>query len=172
MLLDEVEDLVVRSFFDPLMSDVDCLSLVGNRLTTSPDHEGVTCLILQTPPPTQPPTLLPPPPSTSSQSVVDDVEADRIGGNVVFCFILKNGIILDNVECDSGHSSVGLLLALVSVLSDEPIMIFECFLLGLNEKSNMEFCSLAIDSEELELMLTGISSKSLDFGRFDDSSNN
>lgn len=45
VLLDEVEDLAVRSVFDPLMSDVDCLSLllVGNR-PTSVDHERVTCL--------------------------------------------------------------------------------------------------------------------------------
>lgn len=103
------------------------------------------------------------------------MDADRIGGNVDLCFALKNGIILDRVECDCGHSSVGLLLALVSVLllSDEPITIFECFLLGLNEKLNMEFCSFAIDNEELELALTGISkSKSLDFGRFDGSSSN
>lgn len=170
VLLDEVEDLAVRSVFDPLMSDVDCLSLfVGNR-PTSVDHERVTCLT---------PSLLSLPqstlPSTSSQSVADDVEADRIGGNEVLCFALKNGIILDRVECDSGHSSVGLLLALVSVLllSDEPIKIFECFLLGLNEKLNMEFCSFAIDNEEVELALTGISkSKSLDFGRFDGSSSN
>lgn len=54
VLLDEVEDLAVRSVFDPLMSDVDCWSAVGNR-PTPPDHEGVTCLA---PPPA--------PPSTSS----------------------------------------------------------------------------------------------------------
>lgn len=100
------------------------------------------------------------------------MDADRIGGNALLCFVLKNGIIFDSVEFVSGFSSVGLLLALVSVLSDEWIMIFECFLFGLSEKSNMEFCSFANDNEELELALTGISSKSLDFGRFGDSSNN
>lgn len=159
VLLDEVEDLAVRSF-DPEMSDTDCLSLGSS--STSPDHEA-TCLL----------------PSTSSQSVADDVDADRMDGKGAFdlcsVFALRNGIIFDSVELHSGLSSVGLLLALVSALS-EPMIILECFaclpLLGLSEKLKIEFCSFAIDSDELELALTGISSKSCDFGRFSDFSSN
>lgn len=146
-------------------------------------------------------------PSISSQSVVvavvavDDVDADRNGGNgavvdlhLLFvsvaavvclrCSIRLNGSIIAYLD---GLSSVGLLLALVSVLS-HPMLTFGCLVeqllllvppppppplhvlvFGLNEKSNIEFCSFVVEnSDELELALTGIiSSKSLDLGRFD-----
>lgn len=146
VLLDEVEDLAVRSC-EPEMSAVDCLSL-GSPISL--DHNnGATIL-----------------PSTSSPSMVDDVEADR-----------KGGILVEAIE-HCGFSSVGLLLALVAVLSDDPMIIFECFppiwssVVRLSEKSKMEFCSFVMDSEELELALTGISSKSFDFVRFGDLSSN
>lgn len=156
VLLDEVEDLAVRSF-DPEMSmALDCLSPVSSS-RASVDQEGF---------------LL----STSSQSsVADDVEADRIGilpsaFDLCVSLPLKN-ITFDSDEWASGFSSVGLLVELLSVLS-EPIIIFECFLCfcELSKKpEKMEFCSFAMDSVELELTLTaGISSKSLDFGRFGD----
>lgn len=163
VLFDEVEHLAVRSC-DPQMSDDDCLW--SGSPASLLDHEGDTIF-----------------PSTSSQSVVvvvDEVDADRIGGKVIFGFI--SALTLTNVAIWAvgmvhlGLSSVGLLLALVSVLP-VPIITFEYLpcRLPLNcsiEKSKMEFCSFAIESEELELALTGISSKSLDFGRFADLSNN
>lgn len=106
VLFDEVEHLAVRSC-DPQMSDDDCLS---SGSPVSLDHDGETIF-----------------PSTSSQPsvvVVDDVDADRIGGKVIFVlastFPLRNDTILADWP-----SSVGLLLALVTVLS-EPMITFEC----------------------------------------------
>lgn len=125
---------------------------------------------------------------------VDDVDADRSGGNgavdlhllfgsAAVASIRLNGSIIGYLD---GLSSVGLLLALVSVLP-HPMLTFGCLaeqllllcapplplplyvlVFGLNEKSNIEFCSFVVEnSEELELALTGIiSSKSLDLGRF------
>lgn len=157
VLFDEVEHLAVRSC-DPQMSDDDCLW--SGSPASLLDQEGDTIF-----------------PSTSSQSVVvvDEVDADRIGGKVIFgslsALTFTNGTILTIGMVLFGLSSVGLLLALVSVLS-KPIITFEYLpcRLPLNcpsEKSKMEFCSFAIESEELELALTGIiSSKSLDLGRF------
>lgn len=177
VILDEVEDLAVRSF-DPLWSsDIDCLSFTAaaavaagkSRSTFSPgdNHEGVMCL----------------PPSTTSLSLADDVETDRCSGGddvdrfSLMTFPLKNGNIFDNDDLHSELSSVGLLLALVllTALSSEPmIIIFECFflLLELSGKSKMEFCTFAIESEELELPLIEISTDSLDFGRLGNFSGN
>lgn len=67
VLLEEVEDLAVRSF-DPHKSDVNCLLFVIS--VTSFDHERVTTLL-----------------STSSQSVADDVDSDLIGGILCFDFV-------------------------------------------------------------------------------------
>lgn len=179
VLLDEVEHLAVRS----------CDPQIGTILV-SLDHDGDTVIL---PPPPPPPTH----PSISSQSMVvdvvavvavDEVDADRKGGNggarlLLFVSLVLRIILLFNGSIGYlvGFSSVGLLLALVSVLSHPTFECLQLLLLvppplqpqhvlvfGLNEKSNIEFCSFVIEnSEELELALTGIiSSKSLDLGRF------
>lgn len=196
VLFDEVELLAVRSCDPSIVSSAavatapaaaaaafDCCfswHAIGTILVSLDHGEAVNLLLIH--------------PSISSQSVavvavvaVDEVDAERIGGNGALEGAYFRSIRLSDsiIGCLDGLSSVGLLLALVSVLSN-PMLTFGCFTepllllvppplplhvllaFGLNEKSNIEFCSFVVEnSEELELALTGIiSSKSLDLGRF------
>lgn len=116
VLLDEVEHRSVHRSFEPKISPcVNCLSLwtVAGKPVSLDQDDGDTIL-----------------PSTSSKSVVDDVDAERNGGMVIF------GLHSDLAGCSNGIggaigglSSVGLLLALVSVLSVLlSINNFECIL--------------------------------------------